>query len=112
MMSLSQFSFEFVTLYKLGESHLGKFLAPLLAFPLLFLFRLVYDWDAALFYWVCLILGALIFAAVNFALKFATDEFDSSVIVWDKVIGLMVAFMTIPLRIKLMIFGYLLFLLF
>jgi len=107
-MSLSQFSFEFATLYKLGESHLGKFLASLLAFPLLFLFRMIYYWNTTIFYWICLILGALIFVVVNFALKYTTD-LDSSVIVWDKIIGLMVAFISIPLRIKLILFGYLLF---
>ena len=106
-MSLTKISFEVTTFHGLGKSWIGRILAPVFAFPLLFLFRMFFEFDSNIFYWTVLVLAALIFVMVTLVLRM--PDFNRSSIVLDETVGNMVSFIAIPFKFKLMLFGYILF---
>ncbi|MFH1643833.1 MAG: phosphatidylglycerophosphatase A [bacterium] len=107
-MNLNKFCFEIATFHGLGKSWLGRILAPVFAFPILFLFRFLFDINPNFFYWFLIAVLVIIFSAVTIALRSGIENVKSKIVL-DEIVGLMIAFLMIPFRFKLMIFGYILF---
>jgi phosphatidylglycerophosphatase A len=105
---IKKLSFKIATVGGMGEWRSGKLLASLFAFPILFLFKVFYGIAPNFLFWLILGLVFCSVLVVHFALSFVPGE-SSSPIVLDKVIGLMITFAFIPLKWKLMIFGFVLF---
>ena len=105
---IKDISFAVATFGKIGEWKGGFLLASLAAFPVLFLTRGVYDIAPDFYYWFFAILLILSFVCIYLAINFISDKYPS-VIVLDKVLGMMLTFFLIPLKFKLMLFGFILF---
>lgn len=108
MNKIKEICFNVATFGKLGEWWIGGFLSTVAAFPILFSGRLLYDVSPNLFWWSILVLFILSFVSIYLALNVISDEYPS-VIVLDKVWGMIVAFAYIPLQWKLILFGFVLF---
>ena len=105
---IKEICFNVATIGGLGKWRTGSFLASLLAFPLLIFDRILYDISPTLFYWfICLFL-VFCWLVIYFALNFISDEYPSTIVI-DKVIGMMITFAFIPLKWKLMVFGFIFF---
>ena len=101
-------SYNIATFGKFGKSTLGMFLASLLAFPILFVDRIFYNIWPSLSYWflgLVFVSSALI---ILLALNLISDEYPSNIVL-NKVIGMMITFAFIPLKLKLMLFGFIFF---
>ena len=110
---LKRICFMIATLGSLGEWWLGGVLASTLAIPLLFLFQSLYWLSNTIFYWTLSAACVLFLIIIQWALQSSTDEYDrcrvSRSIVCDKIIGAMIALAGVPLRWRVVIFGFLLF---
>lgn len=107
-MKLSQISLSIVTLRGLGKTKIGRVLASILALPLLLFLKLFNQINPYLFY---ASIGFVLFISIGsilFSIKNLSPE-DKDCIVWDRIFGLMLAFIYIPLRFKLMVFGVIFF---
>ncbi|MBD3231677.1 hypothetical protein GF322_03365 [Candidatus Dependentiae bacterium] len=105
---IKEISFKLASFGRLGQSTLGMFLSSLAAFPILFLGRILYDINSTIFYWFIGLVVVFSIVIISFALHFISDEYPSNIVL-DKVIGMMLTFAFIPLRWKLMLFGFVFF---
>lgn len=105
--------FSIASLGSLGERWLGGVLASTLAIPLLFLFQSLYWLNNLIFYWTLALAGLLFLVIIQWALLSYRDDFDkcrvANAIVVDKIIGAMIALAGVPLRWRVVIFGFVLF---
>ena len=105
---IKKFSFNIASIGGLGRWKTGNFVASLLAFPLLAVDRILYNFSSTLFYWFVALSLGFGWLITYFALKFISDEYPSSIVI-NKVIGMMITFAFIPLKWKLMVFGFIFF---
>jgi len=106
--NLREYCFDISTLWGLGEWKTGSLLSSLLAFPILLIGKIIYRFLPHVIYWISGIGLFFSFLIVSLAYGFLTDK-DKSTIVLDRIIGMIVAFLYIPLTFKLMIVGFILF---
>ena len=105
---VKSWSFKVATLWSLGEWWLGGIFASTLAIPFLLLLQSVFWLSQPLFYW-SIALGAIIFLVlIQWALLHDPDK-EPSVIVLDKIIGVMIAFAYVPLQWRIIVFGFIVF---
>lgn len=92
------------TLNSIGNIFLGGIISILLAIPFIYLFQLFYSIFPGLFHfsWIAIILTCL--AAIYVSLR---DHAKS--IVLHKFVGAMIAFYYVPLTLKIVVFGIILF---
>ncbi|MFC1894466.1 phosphatidylglycerophosphatase A [Candidatus Dependentiae bacterium] len=105
---IKEYSYNIATIGGLGKWKTGAFIASLLAFPLLIFDRFLYVCSASVFYWFIFLLVAASCLIIYFASNFVDHGYVDN-IVWDKVIGLMLTFAYIPLKFRLMLFGFIIF---
>ena len=105
---LKKACFRIATIGALGEWWLGGAIASVLSIPLLFLLQSLYWLSQPIFYWT-LLLGAILFLAVIQAALLFNYERAARAIVCDKIIGAMIALAGVPLRWRVVIFGFILF---
>jgi len=121
---IKEISLEVVTFGKLGYIKFGDIIASAFAIPFLFLFKGLYEINESIFYWsisLGLILSIII---IQIAIqkkpveKSEDEESEPEVIdtecgeakiVLDKIIGVMAAFIYVPLKLRVVIFGFVLF---
>ena len=98
--------FKIATLFGLGERFYGVFVATMISLPLVFLFNFVAQLiPYPSFLWM---VGSLLFVSlfvIFLALRFVTDK-DKTTIVLNNTIGMIFVFIGIPLKIKLMVTGF------
>lgn len=111
MLKIKELCFKISTIGPLGYWATGGIVANLLAIPILYLSRMVYGLHAPIFFVASIILVMLSVLAIHFALSYPTDK-DSSVIVLDRLLGFLLVFVCVPLSIKFLIVGFILFNLF
>ena len=103
---LNEISFDIASLGKIGKWNGGGILASSFAFPIILIGNILFDFSPAFFYWSLAVLAGIslliIFLAVNFV---AADRYPSDIVL-DKVWGMIVTFAFVPLKWKLMIFGF------
>ncbi len=108
---IREFSFNFATIGRLGGWLGGGLIASLLAFPLILIFRFFENLTPDFFTWLlifCLIFYVLI---IFFAVGFVSDRFPSEIVL-DRIVGLTIAFWSIPMQWKLLVTGFIAFHLF
>ncbi|MCK4517177.1 hypothetical protein KAT92_00235, partial [Candidatus Babeliales bacterium] len=93
---VKSWSFQFATLWSLGEWWLGGIFASTLAIPFLLLLQSIFWLSQPLFYW-SIALGAMVFLVLIQWALLHDPEKESSVIVIDKIVGVIIAFAYIPL---------------
>lgn len=107
-MKIREFFFNIATCGSLGAMPGGGLIASLLAIPLTLMTHLVH-WLNPFSYWVILgiifLIGVL---SIYITMSMSIDQ-DFSVIVVDKVLGLLIAYCCIALSLKLYIAGFCLF---
>jgi phosphatidylglycerophosphatase A len=103
-----------LTVGSVGKKPIGRFLSPLIAFPLLIIYKLVYFLNPYSFY--LLLLTTVLFSIV--ALAMITGKKQSfpeelsekqKEVVLDRIFGMAFAFVKITMRFKLIIFGFIFF---
>lgn len=107
-MKIREFFFNIATCGPLGAMPGGRLIASLLAIPLTLLMGVLH-WLNPFFYWMTF--GGIFFVGVlsiYLAMSMSIDQ-DFSVIVVDKVLGLMIVYCCIALSFKLYIAGFFLF---
>jgi len=105
---IKNFCFKFATFGALGEWWLGGVVASVFAIPSLLFFQSVYWFSHKIFYWFLLFCAILFFIVIQYAI-YADPEKAPRTIVLDKVIGVMIALAGVPLRWRVIIFGFLMF---
>ena len=106
---IREICFDISTLFGLGESFLGSFIAELISLPLIFLSRFFYDiLPIDYFLWTFGILFFISLLIIFLSLGFITDR-DKNAIVLNKTIGMMFVFIGINLRLKIVVTGFVIF---
>ena len=103
---LREMSFNIASFGKLGEWSGGGILASFFAFPIILIGGALFDFSSSLFYWVLAILAGLSFFVFFFAVNLVSSDKYSSNIVLDKIWGMIITFAFVPLKWKLMVFGF------
>ncbi|MBU1007998.1 phosphatidylglycerophosphatase A [Candidatus Dependentiae bacterium] len=96
------------TLSPLGEWWLGGVFASALGVPFLLLFQSVYWLGNLLFYWTIAFTAILFLIITQWALH-AYPEKAPKAIVCDKILGVMISLAGVPLRWRIIFFGFVLF---
>jgi len=96
------------TLGSLGEWWLGGVFASVLGIPLLLFFQSVYWLSQVLFYWTVALSGILFLVIIQWSLQ-VDPERASRAIVCDKIIGVMISLIGVPLRWRIIFFGFIMF---
>lgn len=96
------------TLSSLGEWWLGGVFASMLGIPFLLLLQSVYWLGNVLFYWTLALTAILFLVIVQWALQAEPERAPYS-IVCDKILGVMISLAGIPLRWRVIFFGFILF---
>jgi len=101
---IKNFFIKTATINSLGDWFFGDIISALLAIPFLYILQFIYDKFPKTFhsFWLGIVLLCLI--SIYIALK----EFKDKIIL-HKFIGVMIAFYCVPLTLKFVIFGILLF---
>lgn len=105
---LKKISFDIATFGGLGDWKSGGILASFLAFPILLLGKVLYNFIPTYFFWIISFLILLSFLVIFLALRFISDKYPSQIVL-DKVIGMVITFVCVPLKWKLMLFGFIFF---
>jgi phosphatidylglycerophosphatase A len=105
---IKEWCLKIASLGTIGHLPLGAQIAALLAFPVLIVLGWLCWLSAIAFYPIATFLVVLIVAAVYGALRCECDH-HPGVIVINNLLGMLVAFMFIPLTIKFAAIGFLLF---
>lgn len=106
---IREFCFNFSTLFGMGEWSFASLIAALLSLPLLLLTRLIkniiplnyFNYSLAFLFFLYLVI-------IFLALGFITEK-DKSTIIINKTVGMFFVFWGIPLRIKFVVTGFILF---
>jgi phosphatidylglycerophosphatase A len=104
-------SYKIATIGGLGKWKLGILVASLIAFPLIFALDLIGKINGALLLWSLILIIILFGVIINFALRVEQENVRETIVL-DKVLGLIIAFLMVPLRWRVMIFGFVLFYIF
>ena len=106
---IKKISLNIATFGRLGRlGRVGGIIASVVAFPLIFSGKFIYEISPQFFWWMVAIFSAISFFVVFLANLYLPEE-DSSRIIYDEVIGVLVAFIYVPLAWKIMVFGFILF---
>lgn len=102
------------TLGGLGEWLIGGVIASTLSIPLMFLFRSIYWLNTTFFVWFLTASIIFIFGVVHFALGLKSeqdqiDQYPAKNIVLNKIAGGMIVLIGVPLKWRIIIFGFVLF---
>ncbi len=108
MWNLNSMAYNFISLFKLTENRIGRFIATLLAIPLSYFFSWLYYFNVNLF-WVLLAIFLIKIFIFLFIVQRNYSDFDFRIVMWDEILGLMIAFAALPFRPKLIAFGYIIF---
>jgi phosphatidylglycerophosphatase A len=105
---IKHFCFVVSTFGLLGEWWIGGIFVSMLSIPLLFLLQSIYWLNQIIFYWT-LAFGAIFFLVfMQWALQYDKERARNA-IVCDKIIGAMIALAGVPLKWRVVIFGFILF---
>ena len=105
---LKELSFKVSSFGSLGEWWLGGFISSFSAVPILYFLRTAYLIGDEIFYFSLIFILVLIVSAAQLSLVFDYDR-TMNTMVLDKILGVMIAFAFVPIRIKIVCFGVLLF---
>ena len=105
---IKEWCFNIAMMGGIGAWYGGGFVASLVAFPVLFFFKMVSALHQGVYPLLCIAFMFLIILVIHGALHFQTDK-DASYIIIDRILGLFVAFLGISLNLKFFIVGFLLF---
>ena len=105
---IKQFCLSFATFGALGEWRLGGVVASLFAIPTMLFFRSVYWLSNIFFYWFVLFLAALVVVVVQAALLLDFEKAQRAAVL-DKIVGVMISFIGVSLKWRVIIFGFILF---
>lgn len=100
--------FAFSTFGALGEWSLGGIIASVFAIPMLLLFRSIYWFNTTVFYWLIVLCAGLFVVAVQGAVQIDPERAKRAVVL-DKLVGMMIAFVGVGLRWRVLFFGFVLF---
>ena len=100
--------YSIATLSSLGEWWLGGVFASVLGIPFLLLLQSVYWLNDVLFYWTLAVSAILFLVITQWALQ-VDPERAPRAIVCDKILGVMIALAGVPLRWRIIFFGFILF---
>lgn len=103
---LREYSFNFATLGGLGSWFGGGLISSALAFPLILVLRFFADMTPHFFYWLVASLFTFYVMVIFLAVGFISDRFPSEIVL-DRIVGLTIAFWSIPIHWKLMVVGLL-----
>lgn len=106
--NIKHISVSIATLGSLGWWPFGAFFGSSLAIPLLLLFRSLYWVSSVIFIWVVALSAVSCLVIVQSALK-REQPISPHAIVIDKMVGVMITFIGIQLRWRVIFFGFLLF---
>lgn len=105
---IKKICFDIATLGGIGEIPAGGLVATLVSVPLLFILK-AFSWLGPTFFALLVILiTVFVLSVIHLALHYQTDK-DSSVIVIDRLFGCLIVFLSIPISIKVLVIGFLLF---
>ena len=107
-MSIKEILFEISTCGPLGKMYGGGLIASLLAIPLVFICQLL-NWLSPNVHLVLHGVALLVALLAMYVAARIPNEYDSSAIVLDKVIGLSIVYCCIPFSVKLYVIGFLCF---
>lgn len=103
---IKKICFNISTLFGLGEKFYGGFTATIIALPVVLLLDFVSKLiPEQYFFWLLLNLLLFSFTIILLALSFVTDK-DKTTIVLNNMVGMIIVFIGIPLKIKLIITGF------
>lgn len=103
---IKKLCFNISTLFGLGERFYGPFIATIIALPFVLLLDLLSKLiSEQYFFWFFCSLLLFSLLIILLALSFVTDK-DKATIVLNNTIGMIFVFIGIPLRIKLIITGF------
>jgi phosphatidylglycerophosphatase A len=105
---IKKFCFRFSTFGVFGSWWLSGVIASLFAIPSLLLLRSVYWISFTFFYWLIILASVLLLVIIQGALQFDPERAKRAVVL-DKIVGVMIAFVGINLRWRVIIFGFILF---
>lgn len=105
---VKKFCYRFSTFGPIGEWWLGGVLVSLFAIPTLLLFRSLYWLSLPVFYWVLVLLLTFLLVVIQGALQFNPERAQRAIVL-DKILGVMIAFVGVGLRWRVIIFGFILF---
>jgi phosphatidylglycerophosphatase A len=109
MTKIKEICLNISSLGKLGQHRLiGGLIASFAAIPIVFILNFFAEINLSLFYILLLILLILSFGITQLALMLISDK-DPGIIVLDKVVGLAAVFIYVPLTIKFILVGFVLF---
>lgn len=105
---IKEYSFRYATLWGLGERRFCSVLASFIAIPALIIAHGCLWTHVYVFYFVLFLFIVTSIFSLVFSLLYVSDR-DSSVIVLNRVLGVMLAFWGIPLTLKFIFIGFILF---
>jgi phosphatidylglycerophosphatase A len=101
-------SYDIATIKSLGRTKIGALVASFLVFPLLVCMQLLARVSTAFLQWF-VISGIVLFLFMIYGAMKHDPENGAGAIVLNRVLGLLIAFWAVPLRLKVMFFGFILF---
>jgi len=105
---IKEICFKISTFGPLGYWATGSVVACFATIPVLYLARALYWFHVPISFLTLLLLGALCVIIIHLALTFSTDK-DPSMIVLDRAFGFALVFVGVPLSIKFLAVGFILF---
>jgi phosphatidylglycerophosphatase A len=111
---VKQSCYAIATLGCLGEWIIGGVIASTLSIPFMFLYKSIYWLNTTLFTWFLAASILALFLIIHFAFGLRpqpgeTDRFPIKNIVLNKIVGGMVVLIGVPLKWRIVIFGFVLF---
>ncbi|MBY0352780.1 phosphatidylglycerophosphatase A [Candidatus Babeliales bacterium] len=108
LVKFKEICFAAATFGVVGNWRFGYLVAMLGTIPFLYFLRSLYWFNQQLFVYFLIALFAAIVVVLQSALQYPTDK-DPSCIVLDRALGFMIVFLGIPLNLKFLIVGFILF---
>ncbi|MFH0898475.1 MAG: phosphatidylglycerophosphatase A [bacterium] len=108
LLKIKNLCLNIATFGPIGHWATGSLIACLLVIPVLYLLQTLYWINATLFFFACITLVALTIPIIHLALLYPSEK-DSSIIVLDRVLGFTLVFFGIPLSVKFLLVGFILF---
>jgi len=105
---IKKICFYLATCGYLGEWWLGGLVASVFAIPLILLFQSIYWLSPTIFWWFLVAVVVLLLITVQMAVMF-DNERAARVVVLDKIVGVMIALAGVPLKWRVIFFGFILF---
>jgi len=88
-----------------GSLPFGGLLCSSLAIPLVFLFRFLNTLSPWLYWWTVALAVVVMIVSIHFSFRSQKSFYDRTIVL-DKIFGLMLALIDMPLNIKIMIVGF------